>query len=443
MKIKPAILALIAVVSLVFRLYLTDKAWHVDMLSNAAWGEEVYGHGPKKFYDNNIWTYSWPTQLPLINSVYGANKNWHIEILGRLAFTEHQLNKLFPGEKVWWLSDFVHWFGYGKINDEIPFQIGYMVTMKLLPILADLGLAWLIWQITKKPIYGIIYLFSPFSWYVSSLWGQYDQLGVLLSFLAIWLVNKKTGWTAPALLMLAVLIKPTAIILIPYFGYLFFRTRRRKLPELAVACILPLVIFWFTTAPYTHKNPFEFARYDLTRIVFEKAEPRVSVNSFNFWRIFIGNKAVNSTSRLAGLTWQIWGYLIFAGLNLWAIRNTERHKGEQTAVWAGVFLVSTGGWLFVTGMLERYLFAGIVSGLILAGLKPQLLKYWIVMSVIFWINLYYHWWVPNCFSLLKQLLQIQEDLFTRVLSGLNLLLFWLMVDRMHLLPRRKPESSQK
>src|SRR3972149_713728 len=100
MKNKNLLLILIFISAFLFRLWVADKGWHVDMWSNAAWGEWVYEHSPAKFYGNSIWTYSWPTQPPLVNTVYAYNKSWYIEILGRTAWVDYQLNKIFPGTKV-------------------------------------------------------------------------------------------------------------------------------------------------------------------------------------------------------------------------------------------------------------------------------------------------------------------------------------------------------
>lgn len=425
--------------ALIFRLWLTDKGWHVDMWSNAAWGEWIFQHGTKNFYSNSIWTYSWPTQPPLINTVYAINKRIFVEKLGRLAWTEFQLKKLNRGKDIFWLSNFVRWFGYGKINAEIPFQIGFLVTMKFWPIAADLLIACLIYLLSGRKIAGAtIYLISPFSWAMSSLWGQYDGVAFALILIAFWGIGKKWEMVTPALAAAAVLIKPTALILIPFWTYWWWRKGTDKPLAKAAEIALALALFWFTTTPYTAKNPFEFARYDLIRIVFEKAEPRLSVNAFNFWRIFTGNTAVNS----GGWLFTAWNAAVFLLLNGAAVYLAQRKQGFR--FWDGIFLVGAGSWLFLTGMLERYLFAGMTGGLITAIYRPKLFKYWAVWSVIFWVNLFYHWWVPESFTWLKQLLLFDNDVITRFLSAANIGLFAVMTAGIiGLPPRPRPGNSRK
>jgi hypothetical protein len=182
-------------------------------------------------------------------------------------------------------------------------------------------------------------------------------------------------------------------------------------------------MFWTTTTPYTHKNPFEFARYDLIRIVFEKAEPRVSVNAFNMWRIFIGDKAVNSTDVLLVLPWKDFGNILVVLINLAAIWYCEKNKAKSDSVWTGLFIAAGGTWLVMTGMLERYFYVGIVAGLIMSAFNPKILKYWILVSATFWINLFYHWWIPAEFSYLKQALLWNNGIVTNGLSVLMVLLF--------------------
>ena len=436
-KNKHVVLLIIFLAASLFRFWLADKGWHVDMWSNAAWGEWIYEHGPAKFYENSIWAYSWPTQLPVINSTYAFNKQMYIEILGRSAGLEYQLNKILPGSSVPWLTNWVAWFGYGKVNIEIPFQIGYLVTMKLLPILADMVIASVIYYVGKrKLLWPGIYLVSPFTWYLSAGWGQYDGMGFALALLSFLSIFSTLGFLGPALITLAILVKPTSLILLPFFGYLYLRQKNQSGAVKILGLILPLLIFWVTTQPYTHKNPFEFARYDLTRIVFEKSEPRLTVNSFNLWRVFIGNAGERDNIRWLSLV--IFGILNVIGAYIW-----EKNQGTRAALWKSLFVVSMGSFLFMTGMLERYAFAGIVFGLLTVTNKPHLLKYWLAMSVIFWINLYYHWWWPEWLFPLKSILSWNQDFVTRILSGLQVILFAkLILENFRRLPPR-PAGMQK
>ena len=282
-----------------------------------------------------------------------------------------------------------------------------------------------------------------FSWYLSALWGQYDQVGLLLAMAAFVLVGKKAEILAPTLLTAAILIKPTSLILLPFFGYWYLR-KGNKFDLLKITgMVLPLIFFWITTSPYTYKNPFIFARYDLTRIIFEKSAPRVSVNAFNFWRIFIGDTAQNPNMLFLFIPTSVWSIAAFLGLNLLAVYRSEIDKDSQSRLWEYLFVISAGSWLFMTGMLERYLFAGIVFGLVAVVNHPKLVKLWLVMSLIFWLNLFYHWWLPSTLSSLKNLLLFDNSLFTRLLAVLNTGLYITIAISLMRLSKPKPGSFQK
>src|SRR5205823_4421553 len=135
------------------------------------------------------------------------------------------------------------------------------------------------------------------------------------------------------------------------------------------------------TSVFTDKNLLDFVRNDLVRIVFYKAEFRVSTNSFNFWHIFIGNQAQNESLLFLFIPAKFWGYGGFALLNIFAFNVTKKLTWEN--LFKALFLVGAGSWLFMTNMLERYFFAGVTSLLILSIYQPRLFKYWLILSITF------------------------------------------------------------
>ncbi len=414
---KSLLLICVVLVGILFRLGITDKAWHVDMWSNASWGEWIHNYGAQNFYYNSIWTYSWPTQPPLINSIYAWNKDLHIEILGRLAWLNHQTNKVFP---ITILNNFVEWYGYGRVNIEIPFQIGYLITMKFLPILADALIALLLYQFSKKIVYAVAYLVSPFSWYVSALWGQYDGVGFACILTGLYLLYKqKFTLLVPALVVSGILIKPTALILAPFLGYYYLLRSNLSPARIISGSLIGFAVFWVTTQPYTHKNPVEFAIYDLKRIVFEKSEPRITTNAFNFWRIITGDKPENQSKEYLGITAGVWGQVVFVLITGLGIVWVDIKKEERWRLIEGAFIVSMASFVFGTGMLDRYAFAGVTLGLLVTVRHPRTWPLWILSAAVFWTNLYNQWWIPESWSWLQSFLLANNGMATRFLSLIN------------------------
>jgi len=80
--------------------------------------------------------------------------------------------------------------------------------------------------------------------------GQYDGVGFVLALLSFLSIFGSLSILGPGLLTLAILIKPTSLILLPIFFYMYIRKKRPIL-----YWIFPILIFWITTQPFTHKKP--------------------------------------------------------------------------------------------------------------------------------------------------------------------------------------------
>ena len=95
-----------------------------------------------------------------------------------------------------------------------PAQV-VLVLLKLPPVVADMGIAALLywagrrWFGTRAGLAAAgLYLFVPVTWYDSALWGQADAVGTLVMLAALVLLAE--GWSEPAagLAALALLVKP-------------------------------------------------------------------------------------------------------------------------------------------------------------------------------------------------------------------------------------------
>jgi hypothetical protein len=92
-------------------------------------------------------------------------------------------------------------------------------------------------------------------------------------------------------------------------------------------------------------------------------------------------------------------------------------------MFCALFLVGAGSWLFLTSMNERYFFLGVTSGLFVSLYKPKLFKYWFIMSLIYWLNLYRQWWFPEFLSPLKNVLSVNEGFVGVIISAVNVYLY--------------------
>lgn len=420
---------IVFLLGLILRLVLSPLAFHDDLIVNAGWGEWIYKNGSRGFYENNTWTYSWPTQPPLISIIYGFN--YFIYEQTRDLFVNLSLfiaiHRLGAGHLLWWF-DFVKWFGT-NLYFPTHFLTGFLISMKFLAILSDLIIAGIVYVLAKKLgkmaiLFAVIYLFSPFSFYISSLWGQYDQLSFLFLLISFLLLEKKLLILAPVFLLISLNIKPTSLIFIPIFLWVYFR--QRPSPKIIfLVLVLGVIISLISLLAFAGNNIVDFVRFDLVpRIVF-KAEFRVSTNAFNFWHILIGNQALNQNIPFIFVPAKVWGFLAFIFLNILAIRQFKNINLQS--IFKAMFIVGMGSWLFMTNMLDRYVFAGVVCLLLLSIMNIKLLKYFFAASLIFWLNLYNGWWFPVQFDILRMILNWQDGFITRALSLVNTGLFIIIV----------------
>lgn len=427
MKInKQAYLIIIFFLALIWRLFLTKLAFHDDLIVNTAWGEWIYKNGPLGFYQAQGWIYSSPTQPPLISLLYGFNLylyerlQWLFTNLGVIIATY----RLIPTKMIWFF-DFTIWFGR-NLYGETALRMGALISMKIVAILADLAIAGIIYLSTKKfdskkaLIWSCLYLFSPFSWYLSALWGQYDQLSFLFLLLTFLAVLNKRFILAPLLLIFSLEFKPTSLIFLPIFLWFYFR-QKPNWRNIIISAGTSILLIFISAQVFTSNNAIFFIQNELIPKMFFKSEFRVSTNAFNFWRILIGDQALNQNTVFLFLPAKIWGWGIFTLLNFYVFKISRKVNIET--IFRALSIIGIGGWLFLTNMLDRYVFAGMVSLLIWSFFQTGLLRYWLVLSSIFWLNLFNHWWFPTNLIILRQILSWNEDLITRFLSLIFVLVY--------------------
>ena len=438
-KHKYFLLGGIIFLGLLLRLILAPVFYHLDILSQAYWGEWIYNNGTKEFYSNSTWVYSWPTQPPLVNLTYAAGFWLYINSLEWFRFASHYIvPHLAPGHMLWYF-DFVKWYTDAQYPESY-LKLGFFIAIKFIAIVADLLIGLVIFLMLKKEnvsqalLLSMVYIVSPFSFYISALWGQYDQLSFLFLLLGVWAIIKKNVIIAPFLLMVSVSMKPTSLIFIPLFFWLYI-SARKNIWEYLIGIIISVGGLLLTVSVFTNDNLIHFINYDLKNKVFFKAGFRVSTNSFNFWHIFIGNNAREHFTTYFGVPAYIWGWLSFIvinGIGLW-ISKVKTPKNILTAF----AVVGLGSWLFMINMLERYFFAGMVFAMMTLIYYPKYFKYWIVLSLLFWLNLYHGWWVPRQWEWLHQAIIWNDNTVTRIVAFFNVVIFIIYLQMINIVNLKK------
>lgn len=431
-------LAVLVFLALALRLVLAPTFFHLDILSQAYWGEWIYNNGTKQFYYNGTWVYAWPTQPPLVNLVYAFDfwlYKWSLDVFVFIA--SYVVPHLAPTYMLWYF-DFVKWYTDAQYPESY-LKIGFFLAIKFVAIVADLLIALVIFLMLKKDnvkkalLLSSLYLFSPFSFYISALWGQYDQVSFLFLLLSVWMLIRKDVIFSPLLFTISVSMKPTSLIFVPLFLWVYF-SLRKSIWQYILGIVLAVGAALLSVAIYTNDNIFHFINNDLKNKVFFKSGFRVSTNSFNFWHIFTGDNAREHFTPYLGIPAYVWGWVFFGIINVLGVMAVKGNT--KKSILTGFSIVGLGGWLFMINMLERYFFAGVTFSLILLFYHPQFFKYWLVVSLIFWVNLYHGWWVPRSWEWLHQLIIWNDHTVTRILSLLNVIGFFVFLKITKIIPLR-------
>ncbi|HUQ79242.1 MAG TPA: phospholipid carrier-dependent glycosyltransferase [Patescibacteria group bacterium] len=107
--------------------------------------------------------------------------------------------------------------------------------IKIPPILADVGLGWLVWSMSRELgasrraalIGGALVVVNPVTWFDSVLWGQVDSVGVLFLLLGLRELWRDHPERSAILTVIAALIKPQLAILGPILAVVTIRRALR------------------------------------------------------------------------------------------------------------------------------------------------------------------------------------------------------------------------
>ena len=158
------------------------RGYNTDINCFSSWSERIFTMGPSRFYDPEYFCDYPPLYMLLL---------WPVAALRRLL----------------------------GIGLDTP---GYLILLKLLPILADLAGAALVWRVARSrltesgaALLGLMMAFNPAAIANSAAWGQIDA--VLALFIALCALYAADGRSIPALVCFgaALLVKPQALLFGP------------------------------------------------------------------------------------------------------------------------------------------------------------------------------------------------------------------------------------
>ncbi len=397
------------------------SGYHPDILNHVDWGRRFWLYGPQRFYQASVWSASWPNQPPGTMYLFAAIAKVYQFIV----------------QICWWLNLRVAIFP-SFIFPFLDFKF-HIVLLKIPFLFADLGIGWLIYRILfslskskKEASWGaVLFLFNPPLIYNSAVWGQTDSLVNFLALLALWLIYKQEYYYGVLAFGLSLYFKLSLIIWLPILLLIFLFRRAWK--SLFAVTFLALAGIILLSLPFVGGNCPLFWLWHLYHDkVFAHQGAMLSGNAFNLWTLLYGvSLSLKDTISFLGVPTRLLGQIAASFLVLIiSFRFWLRAKKTKVIVLEdvllAVMLISFAVFLFLTGMHERYLYPLFAPLAILVVRKKLRLWWYLLLSLIHWINLYNLWWYPP-WPLLTKLLTWHSFIIARGLSFCLLGLFgWLL-----------------
>ncbi|EKE15100.1 MAG: integral membrane protein-like protein [uncultured bacterium] len=409
--IKKHFLFLLFLLGLIFRLSIIFYDYSWDVNNHMVWAKDFIVRGPQNFYEtqsSNVFANLTPNYPPLAIFIFVLMK-----LLNPLIHNAY-----------WWLNLHI-----SIIPSNLIFFLEKTVflaaLMKLPAILADLGIALLVYVFAKKIVPRNIktqiicvslILFNPAFIYNSALWGQIDSIPIFFVMLSVYyLLYTKQNIISSILFTLALLIKPTVLIFLPVYIFLFiqkFGIKKSILNLFVVNIIFYLFFLPFTLSPY---------KTYLDKILGAQSLPYVTNGAFNFWVLITSMKGIKDVaSFLFEIPYKYFGYLIVGSINIFVILQLIKSKKITEDFFMALFLTAFGAFLFLTKMHERYSLLPLVFLLIYSFKKNKFISWFIFLSIISFINHYHNWAVPRIEFIMKI---IDNMPFIYIISSLNVLVF--------------------
>lgn len=298
------------------------------------------------------------------------------------------------------------------------------ICLKLPPILADMGMGWLVWRAAARRGVSLwlplSIVFNPALIYLSGWWGQYDSLYMLPVLASLLAAGNRRFFAAGLLLGAGVMIKLQTGIVAPVLALAAlrdagdWRTGLARLAKLAGGgALMPVICL----GPYAADGQAAFLAKRLVTVVSGASWP--TVNALNGWYVFTlgkGNWVYNAplllpdnTPVVFGLSMRSIGLILLAAwllAVLWLAFRRPRDgalSDHEALFWAGAMFI-LGVFLWTTQTHERWDFGAVVLLAMLAvtGWQPAARRVsWVALyglfTVLHLLNLV--WAGPFSFSL--------------------------------------------
>lgn len=359
----------LALVGLILRLAISTFQYSGDIRNHYAWGNSLLDSGPSRLYQRHFPGLNDVNYPPVAIALFAISNQAHRTVL-QYSQTLNQQIAIFPSVLVPFLE-----------SDNTRFAF-----LKIPAILADLGIAYLIFRIcllTKRrwllPVSFV--LFNPALIYISSVWGQIESIPIFFLLLAYYLIAYSSRFDAGIIcLVLAALSKQTALWLYPAFILLYFQHPRLN-PLRSVLLFVTTFVLIFL--PFS--SPL--ASISLYLSTLGGSSRSVSDQAYNLWFFIFSGKPLTDDIKLMGISVRNLSlFILLSSYSLVLYKAIKNQFGQHFLSLLAV--LSILAFFFQTRVHERHLAPAIFfAALPLASTKKGIV-FFLLLSAYHMINLY-------------------------------------------------------
>jgi len=246
----------------------------------------------------------------------------------------------------------------------------YTFLLFLPAIISDLAIGYILYKLTSRrfantdiPLFiAGAWVFNPAVFLVSSVFGQFESVYVLMLFGAIILMRDKKLLPSYILYGVAIMTKPQSLFLAPVFLYYAIQYissnnfNRKPLLYLFGSIFAGIGAILLVSAPFgivASINQIVAAGFDIY--------PRAAVNAFNFWTL-MGHNWGSLYQTFLGISFMTWGIIIVAAIIILSITALHIDKSKYDGKYFYLICAAlvTCIFLFSIRMHERYFFPAII-----------------------------------------------------------------------------------
>lgn len=257
---------------------------------------------------------------------------------------------------------------------------------------------------------------------------------------------------SPLLYLISILIKPTSLILFPFYVFYFFKNinfNKKNLLKIVLSSFLCLLLIYFSFKPFLNtNNSFTTEIYKVVSMRItssSKGLSRASNSAFNIYSLIFEIDNTYGGYRVLGLSLDSIGLLFYILINcisLFVLSKNNKNNNTIKLLFT-IYFIGQSSFLFMTGMLERYFFPAFLASVLLMFLSSkQFSKYMIIQNLVWILNLIYSYFQRNI-GWIKTLFENNSFFLIRIISLLSIINLILVYRRFMNYPKKYSATKNR